>query len=85
MPAPAGRLGSHEFLTRPQSGKMFDVALTKDEQRKAADLIRQLLDLVDEGHLAVDGPAGVALVRHLEGAMLALTAMDSGGSNRQRG
>ncbi len=55
-----------------------DVALTKAEQRKAADLIRQVLDLVADGHLAVDGPAGVALVRHLEGAMLALRAMDSG-------
>ena len=51
------------------------MALTKAEQRKAADLIRQVLDLVDDGHLTVDGPTGVALVRHLEGAMLALRAL----------
>jgi hypothetical protein len=52
------------------------VALTKAEQRKAADLIQRLLDLVDDGDLAADGPAGVALVRRLEGAMIALRAMD---------
>ena len=48
------------------------------EQRNAAPLIQQVLDLVDDGHLAVDEPAGVALVQPLEGAMLALKAMDSG-------
>jgi len=51
---------------------MINVALTKAEQRKAADLIQELLDLVDDGHLAADGPGGVALARRLEGAMLAL-------------
>jgi hypothetical protein len=55
---------------------MFDVRLTKAERKKAADLTQRLLDLVDDGHLAADGPAGVALVRRLEGAMLALWAMD---------
>jgi hypothetical protein len=53
------------------------VALTKAEREKAADLIQQLLDLVDGGDLAADGPAGVALVRRLEGALIALRAMDS--------
>ena len=52
------------------------MALTKTQQREAADLIQELLDLVDDGHIAADGPAGVALVRRLEGAMLALRAMD---------
>ena len=56
-------------------GQDSHVALTKAEQRKAADLIQQVLDLVDHGHLAVDGPAGIGLVRRLEGAMLALRAM----------
>lgn len=52
------------------------VVLTRAQQQESADLIQHLLDLVDEGHIAADGPAGVALVRHLEGAMLALRAMD---------
>jgi hypothetical protein len=55
---------------------MVTVALTKAERQKAADLIQCLLDMVDDGDLAADGPAGVALVRRLEGAMLALRAMD---------
>ncbi len=59
----------------PLVGHDHYVALTKAERRKAAGLIQHLLDLVDDGHLAADGPAGVALVRHLEGAMLALRAM----------
>ena len=49
---------------------------------KEEALIQPLRDLVDDGHLAVDGPAGVALVRRLEGAMLALRAMNSDGSNK---
>ena len=52
------------------------MALTKAERQQAADLIRRLLDMVDAGDLAADGPTGVALVRRLEGAMLALKAVD---------
>jgi hypothetical protein len=52
------------------------VGLTRAEGEKAADLIEGLLDMVDDGHLAADGPVGVALARRLEGAMLALRAMD---------
>jgi hypothetical protein len=55
---------------------MFGVALTKAERQKADHLIQGLLDMVDHGDLAADGPAGVALVRRLEGAMIALRAMD---------
>ena len=55
---------------------MSYVGLTKAERQRADALIQQLLDLVDDGDLAADGPAGVALVRRLEGAMLALRAMD---------
>lgn len=58
---------------------MMNVALTKPDRQKADDLIQGLLDLVDDGVLAVDGPAGVTLVRRLEGAMLALRAMASSG------
>jgi hypothetical protein len=57
-------------------GQHDDVALTKAERQKADDLIQRLLDLVDDGHLAADGPAGVALARRLEGAVLALRAME---------
>jgi hypothetical protein len=53
------------------------VSLTRAERQKADDLIQQLLDLVDDGYLAADGPAGVALVRRLEGAAIALRGMDS--------
>jgi len=52
------------------------VGLTKAERQRADDLIQELLDLVDDGHIAADGPTGVALVRRLEGAMIALRAMD---------
>jgi hypothetical protein len=55
---------------------MVTVALTKAERKKAADLIQKVLDMVDDSDLAADGPAGVALVRRLEGAMIALRAMD---------
>ena len=55
---------------------MIDVALTRVERREAADMIKRLLDLVDDGSLAADGPGGVALVRRLEGAMITLMAMD---------
>jgi len=55
---------------------MLDVGRTRAERQKALDLIQRLLDLVDDGHLASDGPAGVALAQRLEGAMLALRAMN---------
>jgi hypothetical protein len=55
---------------------MLCVGLTKAERQRADDLIQELLDLVDDGHIAADGPTGVALVRRLEGAMIALRAMD---------
>jgi hypothetical protein len=58
---------------------MMDVALTRAERRQAADQIQRILDLVDVGELAADGPVAVALVRRLEGAMLALMAMDGDG------
>ena len=53
------------------------MALTRAERLKAADLIQTILDMVGDGHLAADGPAGVAQVLRLEGALLALHAMDS--------
>jgi hypothetical protein len=56
---------------------MNPVALTKAERQRADDLIQRLLDLVDDGDLAADGPSGVVLVRRLEGAVIALRAMDS--------
>jgi hypothetical protein len=55
---------------------MVTVSLTKAERRKGDALIQRILDLVDDGDLAADGPAGVALVRRLEGAVIALRAMD---------
>lgn len=55
---------------------MMGVALTKAERQQAVDLIQRLLDIVDDGDLAADGPTGLALARRLEGALLALRAMD---------
>ena len=52
------------------------MGLTKAERQRANDLIQKLLDLVDDGDLAADGPVRVALVRRLEGPMLALRAID---------
>ena len=63
-------------VTAPTVRHDVDVGLTKAERRRADDLIQELLDLVDDGHIAADGPAGVALVRRLEGAAIALRAMD---------
>lgn len=60
---------------RASPGRMTDVVLTRAGQREAADLVQRLLDLVDDGKLAADGPAAVALVRRLEGAMMALVAL----------
>jgi hypothetical protein len=62
---------------------MLYVGLTKAERQRADDLIQQLLDMVAEGDLAADGPAGVALVRRLEGALIALRAMDGNGTSSQ--
>jgi hypothetical protein len=46
------------------------------ERCEAADLLRRLLDAVERGDLASDGPAAVAVVRRIEGALLALSALD---------
>jgi hypothetical protein len=46
------------------------------ERQEAADLLRRLLDAVQRGDLAADGPAAVAVVRRLEGAILALEVQD---------
>jgi hypothetical protein len=57
------------------------VALTRAQRREAAAQIEQVLGLLDDGELAADGPKAVAVVRRLEGAMLALMAMDGDGLN----
>jgi hypothetical protein len=76
MPAKRRTTSLLRVPDEPVVGHDNQVALTQAERRKAVDLIQKLLGMVDDGHLAVDGPAGVALVRRLEGAMLALRAMD---------
>lgn len=43
---------------------------------EAAALLRRVLDAVDRGELAADGPAAVAVVRRCEGAAIALEVMD---------
>ena len=46
------------------------------ERCEAADLLGRLLDAVERGDLVSDGPAAVAVVRRIEGALLALSALD---------
>lgn len=55
---------------------MVLVALTRAQREQAADLLREVLAAVDRGDLTADGPAAVGVVRRLEGALLALQAMD---------
>jgi hypothetical protein len=67
---------------RPASVRQdVDVGLTKDERSKAIDLIQRLLGMVEDGSVAVDGRAGVALFWRLEGTMLALRVLDSYGTS----
>ena len=49
--------------------------MNRRERDEATALLRRLLDAVDSGALAADGPAAVAVVRRLEGAVLAVEAM----------
>ena len=39
-------------------------------------MIQKVLDLGDDGDLAADGPKAVAVLRRLEGSMIALMVMD---------
>jgi hypothetical protein len=45
-------------------------------EQEAAALLEGLLDLVYSGELTAEGPAGKALVQHLEGAHIALQVLD---------
>jgi len=45
---------------------------TKAEMAELAELIRRVLDAVDAGEMEADTPAGRAIVRRLEGAVVAL-------------
>ena len=57
---------------------MDTMSLTRAERQQAADLLHRVLGAVYDGDLSADGPAAVALVRRLEGALLALDALDEG-------
>lgn len=46
-------------------------------EQEGAALIGTVLDLVYKGSLTADGPAGKALVQHLEGAVIALQVLDA--------
>jgi len=50
--------------------------MTRADRQEAAALLRRVLDAVDRGDLTADGPAAAAVVRLLEGALLALRAVD---------
>lgn len=46
--------------------------MNRRERREATALLSRVLQAVDSGDLAADGPAAVAIVRRLEGALLAV-------------
>jgi hypothetical protein len=48
------------------------MAMPRAEREKAAAVLRRLLAAVEAGSLTADGPAAVALVRPLEGVLIAL-------------
>ena len=48
------------------------MALNATQRREAADTLRRVLAAVEDGTLAADGPAAVAVVRRLEGVLIAL-------------
>jgi len=51
---------------------MQDPAITKSEIAAAAGLLRELLDEIKAGELEASTPREVALLRRLEGALIAL-------------
>jgi hypothetical protein len=51
--------------------------MNRRDRQQAADLLHRLLEAVDHEEISADGPAGVALVRRLEGAEIAVIAIDS--------
>ncbi len=53
------------------------MALTRAQQGEVGDLLRDLLTAVERGDLTVDGPAGNAMVRRLEGALLVLDTLNA--------
>lgn len=58
--------------------------MNRRDRQEAADLLHRVLDLVDAGDLSADGPAGVAMVRRLEGAEIAVRIEVMPGDRRAR-
>ena len=48
---------------------------TKAEMREAAAGLRRLLDAVDDGRLGAPTPREIAMIRRVEGAVIALEAV----------
>jgi hypothetical protein len=53
------------------------MSLPRAERMQAAAQLRRVLDMVRTGDLSADGPVAVAVVRRLEGVLLALEAIDA--------
>lgn len=53
----------------------MEEAQVRTLEQEAAAMLGGVLDAVYSGSLTADGPAGKALVQHLEGALLALQAL----------
>ena len=73
-----GSLGS-DLRPRPEASlwdMMVNVAVDRVDRVEAARLLREVLSAVVDGRLAADDPVAVALVRRMEGALLALQALD---------
>jgi len=53
------------------------MAAAVERERDAAQALRDLLEVVENGDLTVDGPAANAMLRRLEGALIALEALEA--------
>lgn len=70
---------------KPSRGCHDEVmALSRRQQQEAADGLRRLLEAVQRGDLTVDGRAANAMLRRLEGALLALEAVLGTPTDRRR-
>ena len=58
----------------------------RSSEPESAEVLAVVLDAVYDGRLTADGPAAAALVRHLEGALIALQVLhDQGEKARDSG
>jgi hypothetical protein len=77
-PAGSGPPAHARRSTNPERVGHTSWVLSDDDLGEAAALLGRLLRVVETGGLAADGPAGVALVRQMQGAAGAFALMAAG-------